>query len=87
MKGYVMTIRKNFLMEEKMAEELEKMAKEEGKTQTQITHDALEIYIQNKKREKRLAALERLTGSLNGKIGDIDIKEARGEYLAKKYGY
>ncbi|MDQ7085619.1 MAG: hypothetical protein Q9M36_12215 [Sulfurovum sp.] len=82
-----MTIRKNFLIDQKMAEELEKMAKEEGKTQTQITHEALEIYMQNKKREKRLEALDMLAGSLNGKIGDINIKKERGEYLAKKYGY
>ena len=53
-----MTIRKNFLFEEKMADALEKMAKEEGKTQTQITQEALEIYMSEKKREKRLKALE-----------------------------
>jgi len=82
-----MTIRKNFLFEEKIAEELEKMAKEEGKTQTQITQEALERYMREKKKEKRLEILERLAGSLTGKIGDIDIKEERGAYLAKKYGY
>ncbi len=82
-----MTVRKNFLLEQKMAQELEKMAKEEGKTQTQITHEALELYLKKKKREKRLEALDRLAGSLSGKIGDVDIKEARGAYLAKKYGY
>ena len=87
LKGYVMTIRKNFLFEQKMAEELEKIAKEEGKTQTQITQEALKAYLKKKKREKRLEALDRLAGSLSGKIGDIDIKEARGTYLAKKYGY
>jgi hypothetical protein len=82
-----MTIRKNFLFEQKMAEELEKIAKEEGKTQTQITQEALKAYLKKKKREKRLEALDRLAGSLTGKIGDIDIKEARGAYLAEKYGY
>ena len=74
-----MTIRKNFLFEEKMADALEKMAKEEGKTQTQITQEALEIYMREKKREKRLKALEQLKGSLTGMIGDIDLKEIRLE--------
>ena len=82
-----MTIRKNFLFEQKMAEELEKLAKEEGKTQTQITQEALALYIKKQKQQKRLEALDRLAGSLTGKIGDIDIKEAKGAYLAKKYGY
>ena len=79
MKGYIMTIRKNFLFEEKMADALEKMAKEEGKTQTQITQEALEIYMSEKKREKRLEALEALKGSLSGMIGDINLKEIRLE--------
>ena len=82
-----MTIRKNFLFEGKMADALEKMAKEEGKTQTQITQEALEIYMREKKREKRLEALEALRGSLSGMIGDIDIKKARMDYLTEKHGY
>ena len=79
-----MTIRKNFLFEEKMADALEKMAKEEGKTQTQITQEALEIYMREKKRAKRLEALEALKGSLSGMIGDIDLKEVRLERALRR---
>jgi len=79
-----MTIRKNFLFEQKMADALEKMAKEEGKTQTQITQEALEIYMSEKKREKRLKALEQLKGCATGMLGDIDLKEVRLERALRR---
>ncbi len=82
-----MTIRKNFNFDEKVAEHLEEMAKLEGKTQTEITQEALEEKYKKISIKKKLDALDRLAGSLTGKIGDIDIKESRGAYLAKKYGY
>lgn len=82
-----MTIRKNFLFEQKVARHLEEIAKAEGKTQTQIAQEAIEerykqIHIQNK-----LEALDRLAGSLSGKIGDIDAKQVRDSYISDKYGY
>jgi len=87
MKGYVMTIRKNFNFNEETARHLEEKAKREAKTQTQYLEELIEKDLREEKRAKRLEALERLAGSLTGKIGDIDIKEARGAYLAEKYGY
>jgi predicted DNA-binding protein len=82
-----MTIRKNFNFNEEIARHLEEKAKREAKTQTQYLEELIEKDIREEKRAKRLEALERLAGSLSGKIGDIDIKEARGAYLAEKYGY
>jgi predicted DNA-binding protein len=87
MKGYVMTIRKNFNFNEETARYLEEKAKREAKTQTQYLEELIEKDLREEKRAKRLEALERLAGSLTGKIGDVDIKEARGAYLAEKYGY
>jgi predicted DNA-binding protein len=82
-----MTIRKNFNFNEETARHLEEKAKREAKTQTQYLEELIEKDLREEKRAKRLEALERLAGSLTGKIGDIDIKEARGAYLAEKYGY
>lgn len=82
-----MSVRKNFNFDETVSEHLEEMAKLEGKTQTEITQEALEEKYKKISIQKKLDALDRLAGSLTGKIGDIDIKEARGAYLAKKYGY
>ena len=77
-----MTIRKNFLFEQKIAEQFEVIAKSEGKTQTQIAERYKQI-----KMKKKLEALERLAGSLTGKIGNVDAKEARNAYVSEKYGY
>jgi predicted DNA-binding protein len=82
-----MTIRKNFNFNEETARHLEEKAKREAKTQTQYLEELIEKDLREEKRAKRLEALDRLAGSLSGKIGDIDIKEVRGAYLAKKYGY
>jgi len=81
-----MTVRKNFNFRDEVARHLEEMAKEEGKTQTQIVTEALEKYYKERRKQERLEALEAIKGSLNGMIGDIDIKKAKMEYLAEKYG-
>jgi len=81
-----MTIRKNFLFEQKVAEYLEEIAKAEGKTQTQIAQEAIKERYKQIQMKKKLEALERLAGSLTGKIGDIDVKEVRNAYVSDKYG-
>ena len=70
-----MTIRKNFLFDQEVAIHLEEIAKVEGKTQTQITQEAIEERYKKIKAKKKLEALERLAGSLTGKIGNIDIEK------------
>ena len=82
-----MTIRKNFLFEEKVARHLEEIAKAEGKTQTHIAQEAIEERYKQILIKKKLEALERLAGSLTGKIGNIDAKKARDAYISDKYGY
>ncbi len=82
-----MTVRKNFIFDEETARTIEEIAKEKGLTQTKIVKDAIELLKKEYKKQKRLEALEKLAGSLTGKIGNIDAKEAKKQYLLEKYGY
>jgi len=87
MKGYVVTVRKNFNFDEETAKHLEELAAMEGKTQTEMVQEAIEQIYRDKERERKLAALDSIIGILDGKIGDIDAKEARRAYVVEKYGY
>ena len=81
-----MTIRKNFLFDDEVARHLEEIAKAEGKTQTQIVQEAIEERYKKISIEKKLEALDRITGSFSGLIGDTDAKDARREHVLEKYG-
>jgi predicted DNA-binding protein len=83
MKGYVMTIRKNFLFEQEVAKHLEELAKVEGKTQTQIVQEMTEERYKLIRKKKRLDALEKLKNSPSANIGDIDIHQMRIEKALK----
>jgi hypothetical protein len=80
-----MTIRKNFLFDEEIARHLEEIAKLEGKTQTQTIQEFIEKEYKQISIKKKLAALDELAGSLTGKIGNVDAKEARIEHVLGKY--
>jgi hypothetical protein len=82
-----MTIRKNFNFDEETARHLEELAAMEGKTQTEMVQEAIEQIYRDKERERKLAALDSIVGMFDGKIGDIDAKEARRAYMAEKHGY
>lgn len=82
-----MTVRKNFNFDEETAHDIEMIAQEEGITQTEAVKRAIQELKQKQKRKKRLEALDSLVGSLNGKIGNIDAKQAKIEYLKEKYAY
>ena len=82
-----MTIRKNFNFDEETAQKLERLAKNANKTQTEMVKKAIDLLDREEKKKMRLEALEKLAGSLTGKIGDIDIKEAKSQYIMEKYGY
>ena len=49
-----MTIRKNFLFDDEVAKHLEELAKVEGKTQTQIAQEAVEIQYKKNKYSKKI---------------------------------
>ena len=75
-----MTIRKNFNFDEETAHDIEEMAKEENITQTEVMKQAVKLLKQEKKRKKRLEALEKLAGSVPpGSLVDVDIRKARVE--------
>ncbi len=74
-----MTIRKNFNFNEETAKHLEEKAKRDKKTQTQYLEELIEKDFREEKRKRKLIALEKLKGSLSGKIGDIDLKQIRIE--------
>ena len=82
-----MTVRKNFLFDDDIAKHLEEIAKAEGKTQTQIAQEAIELKYKEIQKQMKLDALNRIKGSLNGKIGNIDAKEARIAHIMEKYAY
>ncbi len=81
-----MTVRKNFHFDDEVARHLEEIAKLEGKTQTQITQEAIEQMYKKISIKKKLALLDEIAGSLTGKIGNIDAKEARMAHVLEKYG-
>ena len=80
-----MTIRKNFLFDEEIARHLEEIAKLEGKTQTQTIQEFIEQAYKQIAIKKKLAALDELAGSLTGKLGNVDAKEARTQHVLEKY--
>ena len=67
-----MTIRKNFVLDEKIAKHLETLAKEQGTTQTAIISNLIEEQMQEKLIQEKLEALERFAGSMDlGKYRNI----------------
>jgi len=67
-----MTIRKNFVFDEKVAKHLENLAKEQGTTQTAIVSNLIEEQMKEKLIQEKLEALERFAGSMNlGKYNDM----------------
>ncbi len=70
-----MSIRKNFTMPEKIAEDLEYLAKKLDKKQSQVIQDLIEAKVLEYEKEKKLEALERISGIFTGMIPEhIDIQ-------------
>lgn len=81
-----MTVRKNFIFDQKVAEYLEELAKKRGTTQTKIVQEAIEKQYKKELIGKKLQALDSLAGSCNGLLTDVDLKQVRLErasYRAK----
>ncbi len=74
-----MSIRKNFHFDEKVAKYLEEIAKEKGKTQTQVVQDAIENEYKKISIKKKLKALNELAGCATGLLSDVDLKQVRKE--------
>ncbi|HHH37766.1 MAG TPA: hypothetical protein ENK77_04025 [Epsilonproteobacteria bacterium] len=63
-----MTVRKNFTMPDKVAEDLEYLAEKMGKKQSQVVQDLIEEKAAEYEIEKKLAAAEKLSGIFTGMI-------------------
>lgn len=79
-----MTVRKNFLFEEDVAQHLKKIAKKANVTQTQIVKDLIEEKYEEYSVEEKLEALYSFAGTMNGLIGDdVSIQSIKMEMGSK----
>jgi len=75
-----MTVRKNFLFDEDVAQHLKEIAKKANITQTQVVKNLIEAEYEEVSVEEKLEAIERLAGCMNGLIGDdISIQSIKME--------
>ena len=61
-----MSVRKNFTMPEKVAEDLEYLAKKMDKKQSQVIQELIEEKAAEYEIEKKLAALDQISGMFTG---------------------
>ncbi|RLA02568.1 MAG: hypothetical protein DRQ45_04575 [Gammaproteobacteria bacterium] len=61
-----MSVRKNFTMSEKIAEDLEYLAKRLDKKQSQVVQELIEEKVSKYEIEKKLAAAEKISGMFTG---------------------
>ena len=66
-----MTIRKNFLLEEEIVEQLKKLAISSNLTQTQVIRNLIEKEYQQSAIKERLEALYNFAGSGTGEFAEI----------------
>jgi len=81
-----MTIRKNFIFDEKVARHLEEIAKAEGKTQTQIAQEAIEERYKQISIKEKLMIFDEIQDAFHGLLTDVDAKSVRIEHAMEKYG-
>ena len=81
-----MTVRKNFIFDEDVAEHLKEIAKAEGKTQTQIAQEAIEERYKKISIQKKLDVLDEIYDSFHGLLTNVDSKASRIEHAMDKYG-
>jgi predicted DNA-binding protein len=63
-KELLMSVRKNFIFDDETAEHLEKLAKRDGKTQTQVVKDLIEDEYKEISVKEKLEALYSFAGSM-----------------------
>ena len=61
-----MTVRKNFTMPDKVAEDLAYLSKKMNKKQSQVIQELIEEKAAEYEKEKKLEALEKLSGMFTG---------------------
>ncbi|MCK5294439.1 MAG: hypothetical protein KAJ49_07300 [Arcobacteraceae bacterium] len=79
-----MTIRKNFIFDEEIAQHLKELAKRENTTQTQVIRNMIEEKYQVHSVQEKLEAFYSFAGSMNGLIGDdVSIQSIKAEMGSK----
>lgn len=79
-----MTVRKNFNFDDEVAKHLEELAQMEGKTQTDVVQEAVEMKYRKAEVQKKLDALDALTDSFHGLLTDVDAKKVRIERALRR---
>ncbi len=72
-----MTMRKNFLFDEDIVLHLEKIAKRENSTQTQVIKNLIEEKYEIISIEEKLEALESFIGSATGLYGNLSVQKIK----------
>jgi len=72
-----MTVRKNFIFDEETAEHLEKLAKRDGKTQTQVVKDLIEEEYKEISVKEKLEIIDRIAGSIPGIDDSVSIQSIK----------
>ena len=72
-----MTVRKNFVFDDEVAEHLEELAKDKGKSMTAVIQEMIEASYADIAKRKKLEAAKRIIGSANGVFGDLTIQEIK----------
>ncbi len=71
------TVRKNFVFTQEIANYLEELAKDSKESMTAVVGDMIEDRYRTLKVKKRMEALEKINGSANGLLGDFSIQSAK----------
>ncbi|MCH9741233.1 MAG: hypothetical protein K0U38_10430 [Epsilonproteobacteria bacterium] len=74
-----MTVRKNFLLDEEIAEHLKKLAKNSNMTQTQVIRNLIEEKYQEIAVQEKLEALYRISGSSSGMFVGKSIQSIKAD--------
>jgi len=74
-----MTVRKNFVFDEEVAEHLAELAKQEKKSQTAFVQELIEEHYKSHKVKKRLKAFDKLVGKADGLFVDESIQSIKGK--------
>lgn len=72
-----MTVRKNFVFSDEVAEHLEKISKKENKSMTKVVEDLIEEKYQEVSKEEKLEAFYAFAGSGTGLYGDMTIQDIK----------
>ena len=72
-----MTVRKNFVFDDEVAEHLEELAKDKGKSMTAVIQEMIEASYADIEKRKKLEAAKRIIGSSDGYYGDLTIQEIK----------